>query len=263
MRRMSIFAPMKTIVAGNWKMHKDRASALALIEALRPAVGKEEKVEVVLSPPLPFLELAVGATQGTTLKVAAQNCHQEEQGAFTGEVSAGMLKSLGVRYCIVGHSERRQYFGETDALIAMKISALLKHGITPIYCCGEKKDERRSGLHHDVVTGQMKGALGSFNNDQIKQVVIAYEPVWAIGTGLNATPDQAQDMHAHIRALLHTHGADVSATVPILYGGSCKPDNAEALFTQPDVNGGLIGGASLVAEQFIELVRIAARAKAG
>ena len=253
---------MRTIIAGNWKMHKDRTEAETLvIELAAWARADKGKVEVVIAPPYPFLSSSVAQITGTTIGIAAQNCHEEEKGAFTGEVSGAMLKSIAVSHCIVGHSERRQYFGETDAAVGKKIAALLKHDITPIYCCGEKRDERESGRHFDVVTEQMKAALGALTNAQLCKVVVAYEPVWAIGTGLTATAQQAQDMHAHIRALLHTHGAEVAEQVPILYGGSCKPDNAAELFACEDVNGGLIGGASLIAEQFIELVRIAQRVK--
>ena len=254
---------MRTIIAGNWKMHKDRGEVLALINALVAGLADEQSgPEVVIAPPFPFLALAVERVKGSRIQVAAQNCHQAAQGAFTGEVSAGMLKSIGVSHCIVGHSERRQYFGETDAVIGEKIAALLANGITPIFCCGERKDERDSGRYFNVVTEQMKGALGRLDNERLQRVVIAYEPVWAIGTGLTATAQQAQDMHAHIRMLLHTHGAQVAETVPILYGGSCNPKNAEELFAGADVNGGLIGGASLVADQFVEIVRIAQRVKA-
>ncbi|HRD53060.1 MAG TPA: triose-phosphate isomerase, partial [Flavobacteriales bacterium] len=172
-------------------------------------------------------------------------------------VSVGMLKSIGVKACIVGHSERRQYFGESDALIGEKVAALLANGLTPIFCCGEKQVERESGQHFEVVSAQMKGALSRFSNAELERIIIAYEPVWAIGTGLTASKEQAQEMHAHIRALLRTHGATVAERVPIVYGGSCNPANAEGLFAQADVNGGLIGGASLVVEQFLELVRIA------
>ena len=249
---------MRTIVAGNWKMNTDRVSAHLLVNALVEQAGSfTAQVQVVVAPPFPFLLPAVKQLEGTGMWVAAQNCSERSNGAYTGEVSAAMLQSIGVQACIVGHSERRQYFGETDALIGQKVAALLAHDITPIFCCGEVKEDRETGRHFDVVTEQLKGALSKLTNEQLMKVVIAYEPVWAIGTGLTATAQQAQDMHAHIRSLLHLHSAEVAATVPVLYGGSCKPDNAESLFGQPDVNGGLIGGASLVAEQFVELVRIA------
>lgn len=247
---------MRKIVAGNWKMHKNRNEARALVEALK-MVPVAAGVEVIVAPPFPFLADTVVQVAGSSMMVAAQNCHQKSQGAFTGEVSAAMLKSIGVQACIVGHSERRQYYNETDAVIAEKIVALLDQDITPIYCCGELKEERVGGKHFEVVSAQMKAALGALPNEWLKRIVIAYEPVWAIGTGLTATAQQAQEMHAHIRTLLATHGADVAQAVPILYGGSCKPDNAEEIFANPDVNGGLIGGAALDATQFAELIRIA------
>ncbi|MBX2971692.1 MAG: triose-phosphate isomerase [Flavobacteriales bacterium] len=247
---------MRKIVAGNWKMHKDRDEVSAFIAALKN-VPVPTDVEVVIAPPFPFLAAAAEQAAGSLITVAAQNCHQKSHGAYTGEVSAPMLKSIGVKACIVGHSERRQYFGETDEAVGEKIAALLEQGITPIYCCGELKEDRVGGKHFEVVAAQMKAALGALTNDQLKRIVIAYEPVWAIGTGLTATAQQAQEMHAHIRTLLATHGADVAAHVPILYGGSCKPDNAAELFANPDVNGGLIGGAALDINQFSELIRIA------
>lgn len=247
---------IRPIVAGNWKMHKDRVEALALIDGIL-AHDLAPDVTAIVSPAFPFLGDAVQLSKGTRLHVAAQNVHAAAQGAFTGEVSVAMLKSVGVQYCIVGHSERRQYYNETDAEVGKKIAALLAAGITPIYCCGERKEERLAERHFDVVGAQMKEALGDFPDADLKRIVIAYEPVWAIGTGLNATAQQAQDMHAHIRSLLTGHGTDVAATVPILYGGSCKPENAAELFACPDVNGGLIGGAALDAKSFVELVRIA------
>lgn len=253
---------MRKIVAGNWKMHKDREEAAGFIAALKN-VKVPVGVEVVIAPPFPFLAAAVDQLVGTSIVVAAQNCHQKGQGAFTGEVSAPMLKSIGVKACIVGHSERRQYQGETDQAVGEKIVALLDQDITPIYCCGELKEERVAGKHFEVVAGQIKEALGALTNDQLKRTVIAYEPVWAIGTGLTATAQQAQEMHAHIRSLLVSHGADVARTVPILYGGSCKPDNAAELFANADVNGGLIGGAALDPAQFGELIRIAGESHAG
>ncbi len=250
---------MRSIIAGNWKMNKDRASAQALLDALVGADG--QGVEVIVAPPFPFLDMAVEVVRGPGSHVAAQNCHDQEHGAFTGEVSVPMLKSLGVSHCIVGHSERRQYFGETDALVGRKVAQLLKHGLTPIFCCGESKEERLSGRHEAIVAAQVEGALGGLTSEDLSRIVIAYEPVWAIGTGLNATAAQAQDMHAHIRGLLRLRSPEAAAAVPILYGGSCKPDNAAELFACPDVNGGLIGGASLVAEQFLALVQLALVAK--
>lgn len=239
-------------------MNTDRASAAALISALVKSAGSiADDVQVIIAPPFPFLSMAVEQCAGTRIMVAAQNCHKAEKGAYTGEVSAAMLKSIGVQACIVGHSERRQYFSESDALIGEKTAALLAQGLIPIFCCGEKKEDRESGRHYDVVTEQMKGALGRFTNPELERIILAYEPVWAIGTGLTASKEQAQDMHAHMRSLLHMHGPSVAERVPILYGGSCNPTNAESLFGQHDVNGGLIGGASLLAEQFLELVRIA------
>ncbi len=253
---------MRTIIAGNWKMNKDQSGTIALLgELVDELHSLLNGPEVVIAPPFPFLADAVKRLRGGQVRVAAQNCHQSANGAFTGEVSASMLASIGVTHCIVGHSERRQFFGETDTAVGEKIAALLDEGLIPIFCCGEKKDERESGRHFDVVTEQMKGALGKLDNDRLAKVVIAYEPVWAIGTGLTATAAQAQDMHAHIRMLLHTHGPIVAESVPVLYGGSCTPKNAEELFTGADVNGGLIGGASLVADQFAQIVRIAQRVK--
>lgn len=248
---------MRTIIAGNWKMHKDRGEALALIDALVAGLKDvPEGPEVVVAPPFTFLAEAVQHAKGSPIRVAAQNCHQAEQGAFTGEVSAGMLKSIGVTHCIVGHSERRQYSGETDAAVGEKIVALLAHGITPIFCCGEKKEERESGHHFDVVTEQMKGALGRLENDRLKRVVIAYEPVWAIGTGRTASPEQAQAVHAVLRAQLAA-ATPRAGDMKLLYGGSVKPDNAAILFSQADIDGGLIGGAALKAADFVAVARAA------
>lgn len=240
-------------------MNKDRDEAAALTAALKE-LTLPQGVEVIVAPAFPFLAMAVDQLSGSSILVAAQDCHEKSHGAYTGAVSVPMLKSIGVKACIVGHSERRQYFGETDKVVGLKIGALLEHGLTPIYCCGESQEERVSGKHFDVVTNQVKVALGALSSEQLSRVVIAYEPVWAIGTGLTATSAQAQEMHAHIRGLLSAHGADLASRVPILYGGSCKPDNAAELFANRDVNGGLIGGASLDATQFGELIRLAGRA---
>jgi len=250
---------MRTIVAGNWKMHTDSTGAQSLVGALLEKLeGLPNTVEAIVAPPFPYLQRVLDQTRGSRIKVAAQNCHQAEKGAFTGEVSAAMLADLGVQACIVGHSERRQYFGETDAAVGEKVAALLAHGLLPIYCCGERKEERESGRHFEVVTAQLKAGLGELSEADLERIVVAYEPVWAIGTGLTASAQQAQDMHAHLRGLLRSHGSKVAATVPILYGGSCKPDNAAELFANPDVNGGLIGGAALDADQFVAIVRAAA-----
>ncbi|MBK8339710.1 MAG: triose-phosphate isomerase [Flavobacteriales bacterium] len=253
---------MRTIIAGNWKMHKDRAEAQALIDALAEQVGNTERVEVIVAPPFPFLAMAVEHLRDAHIGVAAQNCHEALHGAFTGEVSAAMLKSVGVSACIVGHSERRQYYGETDAAVGGKIAALLHAGMLPIYCCGEMRAEREKGTHFEVVRAQMNEALGPISPADLAKVVVAYEPVWAIGTGLTATPQQAQEMHAFVRKELRMLAGDAAAAIPILYGGSMKPDNARELLACADVNGGLIGGAALDAGLFTELVRIAARAAA-
>jgi triosephosphate isomerase len=239
-------------------MNKDRAETASLITALKGLPNAEE-VDVIIAPAFPFLAAAVEQLVGTPIVVAAQDCHEKSHGAYTGAVSVPMLKSIGVQACIVGHSERRQYHGETDQVVGQKITTLLAHGLTPIYCCGESKEERVGGKHFEVVSDQVRTALAALDGPQVARLVIAYEPVWAIGTGLTATSDQAQEMHAHIRELLVPYGATVAQQVPILYGGSCKPDNAADLFANRDVNGGLIGGASLDAVQFGELIRIAAR----
>lgn len=251
---------MRTIVAGNWKMHKDRAEALDLIMEVVAAADKlPASVEVVMAPAFPFLAMATERVRGTRITVAAQNCHEAAKGAYTGEVSVPMLNSIGVGACIVGHSERRQYFGETDVVAGRKVNALLEGGLLPIYCCGELLDERKSDQHFAVVERQITEALGSLDASAVARVVVAYEPVWAIGTGLTATPEQAQEMHAFIRNSLRGLVGNVADAIPILYGGSCKPDNAEGLFGQADINGGLIGGAALDAGSFMELVRIAGK----
>lgn len=249
---------MRTIVAGNWKMHKDRIEAADLIAAvIAGADAWSPSVDVVVAPPFPFLAEAVERARGTRLVVAAQNCHEAAHGAYTGEVSVAMLSSIGVGACIVGHSERRQYFGETDAAVGRKIAALLNANIMPIYCCGEVLDEREQGRHFEVVARQMDEAFRELDVSAIARTVIAYEPVWAIGTGRTATPDQAQEIHAFIRGQLVGRIGDAGREVPLLYGGSCKPDNAGGLFGRSDINGGLIGGAALDATQFTALITIA------
>lgn len=247
-------------------MHTDATEAGNLMEALVNWSGAYPgDVQMIVAPPYPFLAAAVEqvkkAVKPSSILIAAQNCHQEESGAFTGEVSVPMLKSLGVEACIVGHSERRQYYGETDEVVGRKVALLLKHGLQPIYCCGERREEREDGRYRDVVSTQLHTALGTLSAEQISKVIVAYEPVWAIGTGLTATPEQAQEVHAFIRSELQGLAGDAAAGIPILYGGSCKPENAAGIFAGSDINGGLIGGAALEAEKFIELMRIAENVK--
>jgi triosephosphate isomerase len=252
---------MEMIVAGNWKMNKDRRGTQALVgdlvAGMRQLAGRALPT-VVVAPPFPYLPEALVAAAGSPVQLAAQNCHAAAGGAFTGEVSATMLADLQVPFCIVGHSERRQYYAETDSAVRDKVKALLALGIRPIYCCGERREEREAGRQEEVVTMQLHEALHGLVEAELARVVVAYEPVWAIGTGLTASPAQAQEMHAHIRSRLHASGPTVAARVPILYGGSCNPGNAAELFSCPDVNGGLIGGASLVAEQFLAIICAAA-----
>jgi triosephosphate isomerase (TIM) len=233
------------LVAGNWKMHGSRASNSALLEALLPEIGRQGGVECALCPP--YLEQVCGRLQGTQIACGAQNLSEHPQGAYTGEVSAAMLKEFGCRYVIVGHSERRQHYGESDARVAAKFAAAQAAGLTPILCVGETLEERESGRTEEVVARQLDAVL---NRSDFGEAALAYEPVWAIGTGRNATPEQAQAVHAFLREKLRP-------TTRIVYGGSVKAQNAAAIFAMPDVDGGLIGGASLVAQDFIGIVRAA------
>ncbi len=248
----------KHIVAGNWKMNLTFNEADELLDGLMTELEKTElprDTQVIVCPPFPYLEMASDYANDSYFMVGAQNVSDQEKGAYTGEVSAMMLESMEMDYCIVGHSERRAYYGETDALVAAKVNQLLKHGLKPIVCVGEVLEERESGRQFDVVKTQVEQGLFHLDAEQMKQVVIAYEPVWAIGTGKTATPDQAQEMHAHIRGLLAAkYGKELADEISILYGGSCKPSNAKELFANPDVDGGLIGGASLKAEDFMGIV---------
>ncbi|MBR3529264.1 MAG: triose-phosphate isomerase [Bacteroidales bacterium] len=247
----------KNIVAGNWKMNKtfDEADELVsqIIELLET---KElgENTRMILCPPFPYLEMCTDYSNESYFSVGAQNVNDNEKGAYTGEVSAPMLASMEVEYCIVGHSERRAYYGETDAIVARKVDQLLKNDIRPIVCCGEVLEEREAGKQFDVVKRQITDGLFHLDAEAFGQVVIAYEPVWAIGTGKTATPQQAQEIHAFIRGLIaEKYGKEVADNTSILYGGSCKPSNAKELFANPDVDGGLIGGASLQAEDFVNI----------
>lgn len=247
----------KRLVAGNWKMNKTHREAMDLFEKLNEAsAAMPAEVDVMIAPPALYLtRFAKNSTR--KIEVGAQDVshREEEEGAFTGEVSAAILKSAGVRYAIVGHSERRQYHGESDELIGKKIRACVKAGLTPVYCCGESLEERESDRHFEVVRKQVSTALSGFSAEELSKLVVAYEPVWAIGTGKTASAEQAQEMHADIRAnLAELFGGEFAEKVRILYGGSCKPNNAEEIFGKPDVDGGLIGGAALKAEDFTAII---------
>jgi triosephosphate isomerase len=244
----------KQIVAGNWKMNKTESETTQLIEELKQQDLKSG-VEVFVSPTFVNLSAAVKTTKDSAIHVAAQNMHQSASGAFTGEISSAMLLDIGVQYVILGHSERRAYFGETDELLKEKVQAALQAGLHIIFCFGEELEERKSETHFDVVKQQLSTALFDLDATQWQQIVLAYEPVWAIGTGETASPEQAQEMHAFIRSLIReNYDSTCADAVSILYGGSVKPANATEIFAQADVDGGLIGGASLQAEDFAAIV---------
>ena len=244
----------KPIIAGNWKMNKTPSEARELVSALIPLVKDAECDVVVCTPAVDFAAVSE-VIKGTNIKLGAENMHWKESGAYTGELSAAMLKESGVEYVILGHSERRQYFGETDATVNQRVLAAVKAGLTPIICVGEKKEEREAGYTNALVTYQTQIALSGLTADEVKHVVIAYEPVWAIGTGKTATADQAQEIHAFIRkTIADKYGKEVAENTSILYGGSCKPSNAAELFAKPDVDGGLIGGAALKADSFMGII---------
>lgn len=249
----------KKIVAGNWKMNKNFDEAQALVSEVVNMVQDEvnNQAEVVLCPPFPFLS-SVGKALGGNSKIhlGAQNCHQKESGAFTGEVSADMLKSVGVEYVILGHSERRQYFNEDNQILEAKVKAALQAGLIPIFCIGESLEQREQDLTFEVIETQLKEGLFHVTNEEFARVVIAYEPIWAIGTGKTATSQQAQEVHAFIREQIARHyDAAAADNTTILYGGSANPGNARELFSQPDIDGGLIGGASLKSRDFTDIVK--------
>ena len=249
----------KKVIAGNWKMNKTPADGVALVRDIVAAVGKQSDVEVVVCPPFTGLESAGKALEGSTVKLGAQNMHFEAGGAFTGEVSAPMLRAIFATHVILGHSERRTLFGETDELVNKKVLAALKNQLKPIFCVGETLAERESGATLKVVQTQVEKGLDGVSKDLAAGVVVAYEPVWAIGTGKVATTEQAQEVHAFIRGLLTKLFTEpVAQKVRILYGGSMKPANAPELLQQKDIDGGLIGGASLESRSFVELITAAA-----
>jgi triosephosphate isomerase len=247
----------RPLIAGNWKMYKTIADAEAFIAALLPRVSAADGVDVGICPPFLALGAMVDSARGSRVQVYAQNMHQAQEGAFTGEVSPSMLSEIGVHGVVLGHSERRELFGETDRALALKVPAALEAGLVPILCVGETEDERESGDTERKLRHQIQEDLGRVSTERLGDVVIAYEPIWAIGTGLVATPEQAQDAIAFVRALVGDRSREESERTRILYGGSVKPDNAAELLALPDVDGALVGGASLDAASFAEIVGVA------
>jgi triosephosphate isomerase len=251
-------ASRKYLIAGNWKMNKTASEAVDLVDQIILEVGKETDVSLVVCPPFTALDAVSKKIGGTNLQLGGQNMHYESSGAYTGEISASMLRDQFVSHVILGHSERRMYFGEDDTLINRKVQAAIANNLKPILCVGETLEERESGKTLEVVARQVRGGLRDIKKAQSDMVIIAYEPVWAIGTGKTATPEMAQEVHKAIRGLLaELFGKTAAAKIRILYGGSMKPENAEELLKQEDIDGGLIGGASLEAKSFAKLAKIA------
>lgn len=250
----------KPVMAANWKMHKNRAEAREFVEAFTSLAPPTDQVEVVICPPYTALEATVSACEGTGMQVAAQNMHQDDSGAMTGEISAGMLADVGVHAVVLGHSERREMFGETDEALAHKVPAALEAGLVPILCVGESESERNEGKTDEVLAGQVRADLANVSEGDLGRVVIAYEPIWAIGTGQTASPEQAQEACGLIRALLAGRSDEGAAAMRVLYGGSMKPDNAAELLALEDVDGGLVGGASLDPGDFAAITSAAAAA---
>lgn len=246
----------KKFVAGNWKMFTTQSVAKKLAQDLVSSLGSNNQVEVAICPPFPYLDTVAQVIKGTAVSLGAQNCYHENEAAFTGEVSPAMLVDIGCKYVILGHSERRHKLGECDVMISKKVHAALKAGLKVILCLGETIEERQANQTDSVLKAQLEGCLAGLTAACLDSITLAYEPVWAIGTGLNATPQQAQDAHAFIRNWIsQKHGAEAAGKMVIQYGGSMKPDNAASLLSQPDVDGGLIGGASLKADQFLAIVQ--------
>ncbi len=243
----------KQIVAGNWKMNTTPTEGLKLAQAL-VANARNNAVELIIAPPYTHLSEISKVLKGSTIRLSSQNIAKEKEGAYTGEISGAMLKDISVTHCIIGHSERRTYYAETDEIVADKVKTALDLGFTPILCVGENIDERKANQHFEVVEKQLNIGLSQVDKSDIDRVIVAYEPVWAIGTGLTATPEQAQEIHAHIRTVIaKQYGATSAENVSVLYGGSCKPSNAQQLFAQKDIDGGLIGGAALNADDFLSI----------
>lgn len=246
----------KPIIAGNWKMNKTISEACELVTALKGKVADVTDVDIVVGPVFTVLSAVAEVIKGTNIKLAAQDMYWEESGAFTGEISPVMLKDVGCEYVIIGHSERRAYFSETNETVNNKVKAAHAHGLKPIVCVGEKLEERESGIMKDVIKDHVVNGLAGLTEDQMLNTIIAYEPVWAIGTGKTATPEQAQEVHAFIREILtETFSSKVAESVRIQYGGSVKPANVADLMAKPDIDGGLIGGAALDADSFTQIVK--------
>jgi triosephosphate isomerase len=248
----------KPVIAGNWKLFKTIGEAVAMVTELKPLVAEAKGVEVVVAPVFTALSKVSDVLVGTNVRLAAQDCFWEEEGAYTGEVSPKLLLDAGCSHVIIGHSERRQYFGETDTTVNRKCSAAVAAGLTAIVCVGETLSEREAGNTFNIIEAQVKGAFTGFSTEVFEKIVIAYEPVWAIGTGKTASNEQAQEVHAFIRDLVFKlFGRPVSDAIRILYGGSVKPDNVKGLMSQPDIDGALVGGASLKADSFASIVNFA------
>jgi len=248
----------KAVIAGNWKMHKTNSEARVLARAIRDGAADVSQCEIVLAPPFTALAAVSEELKGSSIILAAQNVHWEAKGAFTGEISIPMLQDLGCGMVILGHSERRQFFGETDALVNRRVRAVLDSGLQPIVCIGETLAERESEQHHSVVAHHLAGGLDGLTRQNLLRIILAYEPVWAIGTGRTASPETAQEMHRMIREWLSDKFGEEAKEVRILYGGSVKPDNIDALMLQPDIDGALVGGACLEAESFLRICRFKA-----
>ncbi|MBO9572388.1 MAG: triose-phosphate isomerase [Chitinophagaceae bacterium] len=248
----------KQIAAANWKMNCTYQQGEELLDGILGAnIGLKEHQQVVFAVPFPYLIMASSeVADEQNYYIAAQNCYNKKSGAYTGEVSAEMLHSIGIKYCVLGHSERREYFQESNKMLAEKLDLCLEYGITPIFCCGEPLNIREAGTQNSFVEQQLKESLFHLADSAISKIVIAYEPIWAIGTGKTATSDQAQEMHAHLRSVLaKQYGPVLANTIPILYGGSVKANNAVEIFSRPDVDGGLVGGASLNATEFTAIIK--------
>ncbi len=242
------------LIAGNWKMHKTVPEACALARAIKNGVSDVTHCQIVLAPPFTALASVAAEIRGTSLILAAQNVHWEAKGAFTGEISIPMLEDVGCGMVIIGHSERRQYFGETDKTVNSRVRAVLNSTLRPIVCIGETLAQRESGTHHSIVAQQLAGGLDGLTRQSLLRIILAYEPVWAIGTGRTATPETAQEMHGYIRSWLSEKFGENAQEVRILYGGSVKPENIDDLMRQPDIDGALVGGACLEAESFLRII---------